>query len=89
MTQSGNGAATFDLHRQSLAGFDGSGARAKTSHAATGKYLLAALAQFGSVLLQTLLNRSVVAQLLPAKALRITPAGLLLLWRAHMTLCKR
>jgi hypothetical protein len=54
----------------------------------TGKYFLAALAQFCSVLLQALLNRSIVAQLLSAEALRITPAGLLLLWRAHVTLCK-
>jgi len=54
-----------------------------------GKYFLAALAQPGPVLLQALLNRSIIAQLLSAKALRITSAGLLLLWRAHVTLCKR
>jgi hypothetical protein len=54
-----------------------------------GKYFLAALAQSGPVLLQALLNRSIIAQLLSAKALRIASAGLLLLWRAHVTLCKR
>jgi uncharacterized protein (DUF2345 family) len=54
-----------------------------------GKYFLAALAQSGPVLLQALLNRSIIAQLLSAKALRISSAGLLLLWRAHVTLCKR
>jgi hypothetical protein len=53
-----------------------------------GKYLLAALAQPGPVLLQATLNRSIIAQLLSAKALRIAAAGLLLLWRAHVTLCK-
>jgi len=53
-----------------------------------GKYFLAALAQPGLVLLQALLNRSIIAQLLSAKALRISSAGLLLLWRAHVTLCK-
>jgi len=55
----------------------------------TGKYFLAALAQFGPVLLQALSNRSIIAQLRSAKALRISSAGLLLLWRAHVTLCKR
>jgi len=54
-----------------------------------GKYFLATLAQLGPVLLQALLNRAVIAQLLPAKSLRIPSAGLLLLWRAHVTLCKR
>jgi hypothetical protein len=54
-----------------------------------GKYFLAALAQLGPVLLKALLNRSIIAQLLSAKALRISSAGLLLLWRAHVTLCKR
>jgi hypothetical protein len=53
------------------------------------KYVLAALTQSGSVLLQALLDRSIIAQLLPAKALRIASAGLLLLRRAHMALCKR
>jgi hypothetical protein len=53
-----------------------------------GKYLLAALAQPRPVLLQALLNRAIIAQLLSAKALRISSAGLLLLWRAHVTLCK-
>ena len=41
------------------------------------------------VLLQALLNRSIIAQLLSAKALCISCAGLLLLWRALVTLCKR
>jgi hypothetical protein len=54
-----------------------------------GKYFLTVLAQSGPVLLQALLNRSIIAQLLSAKALRISSAGLLLLWRAHVTLCKR
>jgi hypothetical protein len=54
-----------------------------------GKYFLAALAQSGPVLLQALLNSSIVTQLLSAEALRISSAGLLLLWRAHVTLCKR
>jgi hypothetical protein len=61
----------------------------RASHAVAGKYFLAALAQPGPVLLQALLNRSIIAQLLSAKALRISFAGLLLLWRAHVTLCKR
>jgi len=43
-----------------------------------GKYFLAALAQPGPVLLQALLNRSIIAQLLSANALRISSAGLLL-----------
>jgi hypothetical protein len=60
----------------------------RASHAVAGKYLLAALAESGPVLLQALLNRSIIAQLLSAKALRISPAGLLLLWRARVTLCK-
>jgi hypothetical protein len=54
-----------------------------------GKYVLAALAQPGPVLLQALLNRSIIAQLLSAKALRIASASLLLLWRAHVPLGKR
>jgi hypothetical protein len=41
------------------------------------------------LLLQALLNRSITAQLLSAKSLRISSAGLLLLWRAHVTLCNR
>jgi hypothetical protein len=51
-----------------------------------GKYILAALGQPRPVLLQTLLNRSIIAQLRPAKPLRISSAGLLLLWRAHVAL---
>jgi hypothetical protein len=54
-----------------------------------GKYFLATLAQSGPVLLQALLNRSIIPQLLSAKSLRISSARLLLLWRAHVTLCKR
>ena len=59
----------------------------RASHAVAGKYFLAALAQLGPVLLQTLLNRAVIAQLLPAKALCISRAGLLLLRRTPLTLC--
>ena len=51
-----------------------------------GKYFLATLAQSGPVLLQALLNRSIIAQLLSAKSLRISTAGLLLLGRAHVAL---
>jgi hypothetical protein len=54
-----------------------------------GKYFLAAIAQFSPVLLQALLNRSIIAQLLSAEALRISSAGLLLLWRAHAILRER
>jgi len=54
-----------------------------------GKHFLAAIAQPGPVLLQALLNRSIITQLLSAKALRISSAGLLFLWRTHVTLCKR
>jgi hypothetical protein len=53
-----------------------------------GKYLLAAFAQSDPVLHQALLNSPVIAQLMSAKALRISPAGLLLLWRAHVPLCQ-
>jgi hypothetical protein len=68
---------------------EASWAKASSSHAVARKYFLAALAQSGPVLLQALLNRSIIAQLLSAKALRIASAALLLLWRAHVTLCKR
>jgi hypothetical protein len=61
----------------------------RSSHAVAGKYVLAALAQSGPVLLQAPLNCSIIAQLLSAKALRIASAGLLLLRRPHVTLCKR
>jgi hypothetical protein len=63
--------------------------RTETSHNVAGKYFLTAFAQCGPVLLQALLDRSIIAQLLTAKALRISPAGLLFLWPAHVTLCKR
>src|SRR5215212_1350874 len=43
------------------------------------KYLLAALTQPRPVLLQALLNRSIIAQLGSAKPLRISCAGLLLI----------
>ena len=59
------------------------------SHAVAGKYFLAAFAHFGPVLLQALLNRSIVAQLLSAKTLRTACADLLLLLRALVTLRKR
>jgi hypothetical protein len=58
-------------------------------HAVTSKYFLAALAQLRPVLLQALLNCPIVAQLLSAKALCIAAASLLLLRRAHVTLCER
>jgi len=51
-----------------------------------GKYFLAALTQPRPVLLQALLNRSIIAQLGSAKPLRISCAGLLLLWGAHAAL---
>jgi hypothetical protein len=50
------------------------------------EYLLATPAQPRAILLQTLLNRAVVAQLLTAKALCISRARLLLLRGAHMAL---
>jgi hypothetical protein len=50
------------------------------------EYLLATFAQLRAILLQTLLNRAVVAQLLPAKSLRVSRARLLLLRGAHMAL---
>jgi len=53
-----------------------------------GKYFLAALTEPCPVLLQALLNSSIVAQLLSAKTLRISTAGLLLLGRAHVALCQ-
>jgi hypothetical protein len=59
----------------------------KPLHAVASKYFLAALAQLRPVLLQALLNRPVVAQLLSAKALCIAAASSLLLRRAHVTLC--
>jgi hypothetical protein len=62
--------------------------QSKESHAMAGKYFLATLAQSSSVLLQALLNCSIIAQLLTTKSLRIASAGLLLLWRAEVPLCK-
>jgi hypothetical protein len=50
------------------------------------EYLLATLAQLRAILLQTLLNRAVVAQLFTAKTLCVSRARLLLLRRAHMAL---
>ena len=47
---------------------------------------LATLGQFRAMLLQTLLNRTVVAQLLPAKSLCVSRARPLLLRAAHMVL---
>jgi hypothetical protein len=55
-------------------------------HSVALEYFLATLAQLRAVLLQTLLNRVVVAQLLPAKSLCVSRARLLLLRRAHMAL---
>jgi hypothetical protein len=54
-----------------------------------GKYLLTASAQPGPVLLQALLNRKVISQLLATEALRIASASLLFLWCAHVPLRKR
>jgi len=50
------------------------------------EYLLATLAQLRAILLQTLLNRVIVAQLLPANSLGVSRARLLLLRGAHMAL---
>jgi hypothetical protein len=61
----------------------------KISHPVAGKYFLAAFAQPGPVLLQALLYGRIIVQLLSAKALRISPAGLLFFWGAHVALCKR
>jgi hypothetical protein len=55
-------------------------------HSVALEYLLATLAQLRAILLQTLLNRTVVAQLLPAKSLCVSRARLLLLRGAHMAL---
>jgi hypothetical protein len=55
-------------------------------HSVAREYLLATLAQLRAILLQTLLNRAVVAQLLTAKALGVSRARLLLLRGAHMAL---
>jgi hypothetical protein len=55
-------------------------------HSVALEYFLATLAQLRAVLLQTLLNRVVVAQLLPAKSLCVSRARLLLLRGAHMAL---
>jgi hypothetical protein len=58
-------------------------------HAVALKYLLAGTAQSGAVLLQTLLNREIIRQLLSAEAICISPAGRLLLRCALVTLRKR
>jgi hypothetical protein len=50
------------------------------------EYLLATVAQLRAILLQTLLNGAVVAQLFTAKTMCISRASLLLLRRAHMAL---
>jgi hypothetical protein len=55
-------------------------------HSMAREYLLATLAQLRSILLQTLLNRIVVAQLLTAKTLGVSRARLLLPRGAHMAL---
>jgi hypothetical protein len=55
-------------------------------HSMALEYLLATPAQPRAVLLQTLLNRAVVTQLLPAKSLCVSGARLLLLRGAHMAL---
>jgi hypothetical protein len=50
------------------------------------EYLLASLAQLRAVLLQTLLNRAIIAQLLSAESLCVSPARLLFLRGALMLL---
>ena len=55
-------------------------------HSAALEYFLATLAKLCAVLLQALLNRVVVAQLLPAKSLCVARARLLLLRGAHVAL---
>jgi hypothetical protein len=60
-----------------------------TSHTVTGKDSLAALAQPGPVLLETLLNCHVVAQLVTTKPLCIPFARRLLLRRSHVALAQR
>jgi hypothetical protein len=86
------GVASVDQERRAASlfstHFNAAPSRRQPSHAVAGKYLLAALAQLGPVLLQALLYRSIITQLLAAKALRIASAGLLLLRRAHVTLCQ-
>jgi hypothetical protein len=63
-------------------------ARRDGSHAVALEDLLTGLAQLRPVLLQTLLNSEIIVQLLPAKALRIARAGLLLFRGTHMALCE-
>jgi hypothetical protein len=53
------------------------------------EYPLAAPAEPGPVLLQALLNSKIIVQLTSAKALGVSAAGLLFLWRAHVALRKR
>ena len=60
-----------------------------TLHAVALKYLLAGMAQSGAVLLQTLLNREIIRQLLSAEATSVSPAGRQLLRCALVTLRKR
>jgi hypothetical protein len=55
-------------------------------HSVALEYLLATLAQLHTILLQTMLNRAVVAQLLTAKTLCVSRARLLLLRGSHMAL---
>ena len=59
-----------------------------TSHTVTGKDSLAALAQPGPVLLETLLNCHVVAQLVTTKPLCVPFARRLLLRRSHVALAQ-
>ena len=55
-------------------------------HSVALEYLLAPRAQLRAILLQTLLNSAVVAQLLPAKSLCVSRARLLLLRGTHVAL---
>ena len=61
-------------------------AAALSLHSVALEYLLATRAQLRAILLQTLLNRIVVAQLLSAKSLRVSRARLLLLRGPHVPL---
>jgi len=57
-------------------------------HAVARENPLAASAEPGPVLLQTLLNGKIIVQLMAAKALRVSAAGSLFFRRAHVTLRK-
>ena len=79
----GGGIATGSLHVDHLLPPD---AGTLSLHSVALEYFLTTLAQLRAVLLQTLLNRVVIAQLLPAKSLCVARARLLLLRGAHVAL---